>query len=103
MAKVKFVNAVKYRGVRYPAHTPFTVDDADIESLVSKGAIIIEPPASAEDSNEPIPSNNSEKDFDRMKIDELKAYAAENNIDISGLEKKAEILNAIKASEIPDK
>lgn len=103
MAKVKFVNTVKYRGVRYPAHTPFTVDDADVESLVSKGAIVTESPASAEDSNETNPSNDAEKDFDRMKIDELKAYAAENNIDISGLEKKAEILNAIKASEIPDK
>lgn len=103
MAKVKFVNTVKYRGVRYPAHTPFTVDDADIDALVSKGAIVIESPAPAEDPNETNPSNDAKKDFDHMKIDELKAYAAENNIDINGLEKKAEILNAIKASEIPDK
>lgn len=93
MAEVKFVNTVKYRGVRYPAHTPFTVDDADIDSLVSKGAILISAPKVTGNPDEGV------KDLDRMKIDELKAYASEKDIDITGLEKKSDILSAIKAFE----
>lgn len=44
MAEVKFVNTAKYKGVRYPAHTPFQVADEDIDSLVKSGAIVLVPP-----------------------------------------------------------
>lgn len=93
MAEVKFVNNVKYKGVSYPAHTPFTVEDKDVEALVKDGAIVTVPPKTVK---------NSEKSFDDMKVDELKAYAESNNIDISKASKKADILAAIKAAERPE-
>lgn len=37
-------------------------------------------------------------DLSTMKVDDLKAYAAEKGIDISGATKKEEILEAIKAA-----
>lgn len=55
----------------------------------------VDPP---EDSDNPGEEDGEEQqyivppvDFDKMKLDELKAYAAENEIDISGLTKKDEI------------
>lgn len=87
MAQVKFVNKVKYNGVMYAAHTPFQVDDKDVDALVAKGAIVTVAP------------EGGEKSIDKMKVDELKAYAEENGIDIAGLEKKSDILAAIKAAE----
>lgn len=87
MAQVKFANKVKYNGAWYPAHATFEVEDKDVAALVSKGAIVVVPP---EDNG---------KSIDNMKLDELKAYAEEHNIDISGAEKKADVLAAIKAAE----
>lgn len=93
MAKVKFANKVKYNGAWYDAHAVFEAEDKDVPALVSKGAIVIEPPKAAEGSE------GGEKSIDNMKLDELKAYAEEHNIDISGAERKADILAAIKAAE----
>lgn len=97
MAEVKFVNAAKYKGVRYPAHTPFQVADEDIDSLVKSGAIVLVPPQDkeAEEGGE----ENEGKNLDEMTVNELKAYAAEKDIDISKVEKKAAILAAIKEAE----
>ena len=97
MAEVKFVNAVKYKSVRYPAHTPFQVADEDVDSLVNSGAIVLVPPQvkEAESGGE----ENEGKNLDEMTVNELKAYAAEKDIDISKAEKKADILAAIKESE----
>ena len=94
MAQVKFVTIAKYNGVSYPAHTPFQVKDGDVDALVKEGAIVTVPPKTVE---------NSDKSFDTMKVDELKAYAELNNIDISKCNKKADILAAIKAAELPKK
>lgn len=93
MAQVKFVNIAKYKGVRYPAHTPFEVDDNDVETLVKAGAIVIIPAESVEGGEAPT------KTIDGMKVDELKAYAEEHNIDISGATKRTEIIAAIKAAK----
>lgn len=93
MAQVKFVTVVKYKDKRYPAHTPFEVCDKDVESLVKDGAIVTVPPEAAQNPDD------SEKSIDQMKVEELKAYAAEHNIDISGVERKADIVAAIKAAE----
>ena len=41
----------------------------------------------------------AEKSLDKMKADELKAYAAEKNIDLTGANTKAEILAKIKEAE----
>lgn len=92
MAEVKFVNTVKYKGVRFPAHTPFQVADEDIDSLVKSGAIVLVPPQVKEAEGEG-------KNLDEMTVNELKAYAAEKDIDISKVEKKAAILAAIKEAE----
>lgn len=97
MAEVKFVNAVKYKGVRYPAHTPFQVADEDVDSLVNSGAIVLVPPQVKEAESEG--EENEGKNLDEMTVNELKAYAAEKDIDISKAEKKADILAAIKESE----
>ena len=98
MAEVKFFNTAKYKGVRYPAHTPFQVADEDVDMLVKAGAIVLVPPQvkAAEENGE---GDENEKDIDKMTVNELKAYAAEKEIDISGIEKKADILSAIKAAE----
>ena len=39
------------------------------------------------------------KPLDKMKVDELKAYAAENNIDLGEATKKADILKIIQEAE----
>ena len=90
MAEVKFVNIAKYKGIRYPAHTSFKVDDQDLPGLIDKGAIVTVPPKEDESSG---------KSIDEMKADELKAYAAQHEIDITGIEKKSDILTAIKEAE----
>lgn len=87
MAKVKFTNAAKYKGTKHPAHCPFEVDDKDIPALVKVGAIVVEPP------------ETGKKPIDQMKVDELKAYAKEHDIDISAAQRRDEIIVAIKAAE----
>jgi hypothetical protein len=95
MAEVKFFNAVKYKGVRYPAHTPFQVADEDVDMLVKAGAIVLVAPQAKAAKGE----GDEDKSLDEMTVNELKAYAAEKEIDISKVEKKADILAAIKAAE----
>jgi hypothetical protein len=43
-----------------------------------------------------VTEEGAEKPFDKMTADELKAYAAENNIDISAAKNKAEVLAIIQ-------
>lgn len=93
MAEVKFVNVAKYNGIRYPAHTPFHVDDNDVDALIAKGAIVLVPPM-----NKVVEPEKKEKTVDEMPVAELKAYAEEKGIDISKVEKKADILDAIKSA-----
>lgn len=90
MAEVKFVTIAKYKGVSYPAHTPFEVNDKDVNSLVQQGAIVTVAPKTKEEST---------KSLDDMKVDELRAYAELNNIDISKAQKKVDIVAAIKAAQ----
>ena len=97
MAEIKFVNAAKYKGVRYPAHTPFQVADEDVDSLVNSGAIVLVAPQTKAAEGEG--GENEDKTLDEMTVNELKAYATEKDIDISKVEKKADILAAIKAAE----
>ena len=95
MAEVKFVNAAKYKSVRYPAHTPFQVADEDVDSLVKSGAIVLVAPQAKTAEGE----GDEKKSLDEMTVNELKAYAAEKDIDISKVEKKADILAAIQEAE----
>lgn len=43
-------------------------------------------------------ANRAAVDLDRMTVAQLRAYAAENNIDITGLTLKADILAACKGA-----
>lgn len=95
MAQVKFTNVAKYKGKFYPAHTPFEVADQDVESLVSRGAIVTVAPEAGQSGDD----SNQSVNLDSMKVDQLKAYAEEHNIDISKVERKADIIAAIKAAE----
>lgn len=95
MAEVKFVNVAKYKGVRYPAHTPFQVADEDVDSLVKSGAIVLVAPQAKASKGK----GDKDKSLDEMTVNELKAYASEKEIDISRVEKKADILAAIKTAE----
>lgn len=90
MAEVKFVTAVKYNGDKYPAHTPFEVEDKDVEALVKDGAIVTVPPKAEEGDKSPL---------DSMKVDDLKAYAKSKNIDISKVTRRDDIIATIKAAE----
>lgn len=94
MAKVKFVNAAKYKGTLYPAHTSFDVDDKDVEQLVQKGAIVVVAPPQTEET-----PDDTQKAIHSMKVEQLKAYAAEHGIDIKGIDKKRDIVAAILAAE----
>ena len=107
MAKIKFVNTVKYKGEYHPAHSPFEVDDNDVEALIQKGAIVIVPPneesVELEQTAEPEQTEELAEEYeepvDKMTVPELKAYAKKHGIDISGVERKADILATIKAAE----
>lgn len=111
MAQVKFVRSVKYEGTRYPAHTPFEVNDKDIALLESQGAIILtstidEPKQKVE---KPVivdlPSIDTEpekEDIESLKkelinysVAELTKFAKERSIDLKGRIKKADIYNMI--------
>ena len=91
MAEVKFVNIAKYKGTFYPAHTPFVVDDQDVESLIQQGAIVTIPP-------HPIVPEGDKKSIEEMTVAELVAYAEEHSIDLGRASKKADILAAIEAA-----
>lgn len=45
------------------------------------------------------PALEEEKPLEKMKVDELKAYAEQQGIDLGGASKKAEILEAIAAHQ----
>lgn len=92
MAEVKFVNAVKYRGMRYPAHTPFTVANEDIEMLVALGAIVTVAPVI---NPEPV---GADDDLTYMTVEDLRKFAAAHDIDISKVGKKADIIETIRSA-----
>jgi hypothetical protein len=106
MYKVKFPVTVKYKRTKYPAHTVFEVDDADIQNLVKDGAIIIEkpapvveppvePPVNTEESPDKTENNAEVTVTPDMTVAELTAFAESKGIDITGKTKKAEIFNTI--------
>lgn len=116
--KVLFNHIVKYNGIFRAPHTPFEADDSDYDMLVKEGAVILEGPKQCEEpvnslikdeqENEDEQNNKGEQgtkgednspkvpDLYNMKISELRAYAKELNINLAGLERKADIIEAIK-------
>ena len=80
--------------------------DTDLKVLIKNEKLITKAQAksifadNAETPNPPAPpSGNGQKSLDEMTVEELKAFAAEKNISVSG--NKAEILAAIKTAVSP--
>ena len=121
MVRVKFPTEVKYNGVRYPAHTPFDVEDRDLDSIVKSGAFVLSerpvevekplvptpvtPLWDAEEQEEVTRDEQSEEvyepekeiDFRRFTVFELKKYARDRDIDVRGVEKKADLISLISS------
>lgn len=125
MATVKFDHRVKYAKVWHPAHTVFDVEDKDVPELKKLGCQVLSyneapaqpstPPAedpaeNADDANEsPVDSGQDEgSDEDTVAgikeelltytTAQLQAFAKENDIDLQGKTRKADIYNLIVAS-----
>lgn len=66
-----------------------TVPETVADSYISQGWVAAGSPAPAE--QEPV-------DISKLKVDELKAYAEEHDIDLGDAKKKADILTVIEAA-----
>lgn len=121
MATVKFDHRVKYAKVWHPAHTVFDVEDKDVPELKKLGCQVLSyneapahpstPPAydpaeNADDADESAVDNSQDKDTVADIKEELltytaaqlQAFAKENDIDLQGKTRKADIYNLIVAS-----
>ena len=125
MATVKFDHRVKYAKVWYPAHTAFDVEDKDIPELKELGCQVLsynEAPAqpftpSTDDSAEntddadenTIDSGHDEGSDENTVADikeelltyttaQLQEFAKENDIDLQGKTRKADVYNLIVAT-----
>ena len=86
-------NASQVRFLEQGASLPDGIDQAQLDHLVAIG--FIEPADDGQpDDGQPA------KPVGEMTVDELKAYAAENNIDLTGASKKDDILAAIQAARV---
>ena len=114
MTTVKFDKAVKYQGVRYAAHEAFKVEDADVAQLKKAGATVLAtedttPPAPAQGQEEPGVEEGQEVKYEAdveelrekllgFTVAELTEFAQENDIDLQGKTRKADIYNLIVAA-----
>lgn len=125
MATVKFDHRVKYAKVWHPAHTVFDVEDKDVPELKKLGCQVLsynEAPAqpstppvddhaeSADDADESKVDNGQDEGSDEGNVADIKeelltyttaqlqAFAKENDIDLQGKTRKADIYNLIVAS-----
>ena len=125
MATVKFDHRVKYAKVWHPAHTVFDVEDKDVPELKKLGCQVLsynEAPAqpstppdddhaeNADDADESKVDNVQDEGIDEDTVEDIKeelltyttaqlqAFAKENDIDLQGKTRKADIYNLIVAS-----
>lgn len=121
MATVKFDHRVKYAKVWHPAHTVFDVEDKDVPELKKLGCQVLSyneapahhstPPAddpaeNADDADESTVDNGQDEDTGADIKEELltyttaqlQAFAKENDINLQGKTRKADIYNLIVAS-----
>ena len=80
-------NASQVRFLEQGASLPDGIDQAQLDHLVAIG--LIEPG-----------DGQPDKPVGEMTVEELKAYAAEHNIDLTGASKKDDILAAIQAARV---
>jgi hypothetical protein len=125
MATVKFDHRVKYAKVWHPAHTVFDVEDKDVPELKKLGCQVLSyneapaqpstPPAggpaeNADDADENTAYSGEDEGSDENTVADIKeelltyttaqlqAFAKENDIDLQGKTRKADIYNLIVAS-----
>ena len=121
MATVKFDHRVKYAKVWHPAHTVFDVEDRDVPELKKLGCQVLsyneapappstpsayDPAENADDADESAVDNGQDEDTVADIKEELltyttaqlQAFAKENDIDLQGKTRKADIYNLIVAS-----
>ena len=121
MATVKFDHRVKYAKVWHPAHTVFDVEDKDVPELKKLGCQVLsyneapappstpsayDPAENADDADESAVDNGQDEDTVADIKEELltyttaqlQAFAKENDIDLQGKTRKADIYNLIVAS-----
>lgn len=121
MATVKFDHRVKYAKVWHPAHTVFDVKDRDVPELKKLGCQVLsyneapaqpstppdyDPAENEDDANESAVDNGQDEDTVADIKEELltytaaqlQAFAKENDIDLQGKTRKADIYNLIVAS-----
>lgn len=94
MFKLKLKKALSYNGAVFATKAnPFVEVDSEekANNLVSTGYFDIV-----------TVTEEKEADIDAMTVDQLKAYAAEKSIDLTGCNKKAEILAKIKETAEDD-
>lgn len=125
MATVKFDHRVKYAKVWHPAHTVFDVEDKDVPELKKLGCQVLSYNEAPAQPSTPPSDDHAENadDADESKVDsgqdegsdedtvadikeelltyttsQLQAFAKENDIDLQGKTRKADIYNLIVAS-----
>ena len=121
MATVKFDHRVKYAKMWHPAHTVFEVEDKDVPELKKLGCQVLsyneapappstpsayDPAENADDADESAVDNGQDEDTVADIKEELltyttaqlQAFAKENDIDLQGKTRKADIYNLIVAS-----
>ena len=85
---------------------PDTITDASLAHLLGRGLIASKEQPETETPDAPdtpdVPEQPVEpaKPVGEMTVDELKAYAAEHGIDLTGASKKDDILAAIQAARV---
>ena len=115
MTTVKFDHSVKYNGIRYAAHEVFKVEDKDVTELKKAGATVLstEPSAQPDEGkgeteltgdaeNESGDESSQDKDVVELNeallgytVPELTKFAEDNDIDLQGKTRKADIYNII--------
>ena len=95
-------NASQVRFLEQGASLPDGIDQAQLDHLVAIG--FIEPADDGQpDDGQPDDGQPDDgqpaKPVGEMTVEELKAYAAEHNIDLTGASKKDDILAAIQAAQ----
>lgn len=101
---VKFDHSVKYNGVRYRAHVVFPVEEKDIPALKKAGATIVSKPEQEKTGTGGTEGLTPEQEAMKAQLmqktnDEIKQFAADNEVDLGGVTKKEDMVNVIvKAS-----
>lgn len=115
MTAIKFDKSVRYKGIRYPAHVVFEVDNCDLEAMKQAGAIVMrvveeEPKKPVAAVQEPVAEPAVEApaaEEPKMSIEEIREmllastsvqiaeFAKKENINLMGKTRKADMFNII--------